>query len=194
MGVIVNILVVTGMPASGKGEAVEFFREKDFRVVSLGDAVRDEAAEQGMEPSAYNLAELASSYRKRFGEGIWAKRIMSRITMSSNDRIVIDGMRGPAELMEIDKAPGNSIHLIAIHSSPITRRNRIIKRSRCDDSTDIEVFLARDERELGYGLGELISLAEFMVVNESSQEDLREGLEKVYGRLLEMWSNSNERG
>ena len=186
-GVILKILAVTGMPASGKGEAIEFFREKGFSVIGLGDAVRDEAAEQGMEPSAENLAELASSYRKRSGEGIWAARIIPRITLNNNDRIVIDGMRGPAELREIEKATGMKIRMIAVHSSPATRRRRVAKRSRSDDSSDRAVFIARDERELGYGLGELISLAEFMVVNESSLKDLQDGLDGIYKRLLDLW-------
>ena len=182
-----KILAVTGMPASGKGEAIEFFREKGFRVIGLGDAVRDEAAVQGMEPSAENLAELENTYRKRFGQGIWAARIIPRITSNNNDRIVIDGMRGPAELGEIVEATGMKIRMIAVHSSPATRRRRTVRRSRSDDSSDIAVFIARDERELGYGLGELISLAEFMVVNESSLKDLQEGLDRVYKRLLALW-------
>ena len=49
-------------------------------------------------------------------------------------------------------------------------RSRLKLRKREDDSTDYNVFKARDETELGFGLGSVISLSDKMIVNESDIE------------------------
>lgn len=173
------------MPASGKGKAIDFFVQKGFHCFALGDAVREEAARTGTEPTAENLAHIADSTRSELGDDIWAKRTVGIIKRHNFDRIIIDGARSMSELEAIQWEFSMDIRIIAIHASPGIRFERVISRARSDDSADRAVFSARDERELGYGLGDLIALSEFMVVNETSLGDLMSGLDEVYTRTLE---------
>jgi len=182
-GVQLRLLAIIGMPASGKGEAISFFREKGFQVFSLGDAVREEADARGMEPNAENLAYLANHLREKFGQGVWAERTAKKIEKSNYENIILDGVRGPMELSAIENSFSQKASIIAIHASQRTRHSRIMKRSRSDDTKNPEAIKARDERELGYGLGKLISLAGFMLVNEGSLEELRLAMEQVYIRI-----------
>ena len=184
-GVRLEIIAIAGMPASGKGEAMDFFVRKGFHCFSLGDAVREEAERSGTEPTAGNLAHIASSTRAELGDDIWAKRTADIIKRHEYDRIIIDGARSMSELEAIEKEFSVGIRVIAIHASPEIRFKRVISRARSDDSADRAVFTARDERELGYGLGEVIALSDFMVINGSSLESLKSRLEAVYKRLLE---------
>jgi dephospho-CoA kinase len=75
--------------------------------------------------------------------------------------------------------------VVAVHASPKTRYERMLKRRRTDDAGSIEAFRARDLRELGWGLGDVIATADVMLVNESSLEALREAarvpLERLHG-------------
>ncbi len=177
------LLAIIGMPASGKGEAVDFFREKGFYIFSLGDAVREEANTLGIEPNAENLANLANRLRDKHGRAVWAERTAEKIEESNFENIILDGVRSPIELSTIENKISQKASIIAIHASSRTRHSRIMKRSRSDDTKNPEEIKARDERELGYGLGILISLAEFMLVNESTLAELRHSLEQAYKKI-----------
>ncbi len=148
-----KLLAIIGMPASGKGEAIGFFRENGFHVFSLGDGVREEASSRGMEPNARNLAHLANHLREKFGQGVWAERTAKKIEKSNYENIILDGVRGPMELSTIENRISQKASIIAIHASESTRHLRIMKRSRSDDTNNPEEIKARDDRELGYGLG-----------------------------------------
>ena len=43
-----------------------------------------------------------------------------------------------------------------------------------DDPETYDDFLVRDKRELGFGLGEVIATADYLLVNEDSLEDFQE--------------------
>jgi dephospho-CoA kinase len=83
------------------------------------------------------------------------------------------------------RAFGDELTVVAVHASPKTRYERMLKRRRTDDAGSIEAFQARDLRELGWGLGDVIATADVMLVNESSLEALREAarvpLERLHG-------------
>jgi cysteinyl-tRNA synthetase len=49
---------------------------------------------------------------------------------------------------------------------------RLMERGRKDDSTDLEKIKERDKRELRWGIGEVIAMADSVVVNEDSLTEL----------------------
>jgi dephospho-CoA kinase len=57
--------------------------------------------------------------------------------------------------------------VVAVHSSPETRFRRLQERGRSDSPSDWSEFQERDRREIGWGLAELIALADEMLVNDS---------------------------
>ena len=71
--------------------------------------------------------------------------------------------------------------IVAVHASPRTRFSRLSTRGRRDDPKSWEEFVARDMKELGFGIGDVIALADVMVVNEdkSPEEVASEALEAV---------------
>ena len=74
--------------------------------------------------------------------------------------------------------------VIAIHSSPLTRFERLKMRGREDDSTSWDVFVERDLRELGFSIGYAIALADSMVVNEGKFEDCIAQLDNILKEIL----------
>jgi dephospho-CoA kinase len=83
------------MPGSGKEEFVNIAREQGFSVVRMGDVVREEVKNRGLELSSENVGRVASEERQKHGLGIWAEKILPLIT---GDMILIDGIRGDEEL------------------------------------------------------------------------------------------------
>ena len=64
--------------------------------------------------------------------------------------------------------------IVAVHSAPHTRYDRIMARKRVDDALSYDAFLEREKRELSWGIARVIALADIMLVNEGSLDDLRE--------------------
>ncbi len=175
-------------------------QELGFSIVRMGDVVREEAQRRGLPITDAAVGGLAHAERQAHGYGVWAERTLPRIR---GERILVDGLRGRAELDVFRKAFGDHLTVLAIHASPTTRYQRMMKRRRTDDApgyeryqrmmkrrrTDdapgYEAFRARDIRELGWGLGEVIAIADVMLVNEGSLEEFRrqarEALERLHG-------------
>jgi len=72
------------------------------------------------------------------------------------------------------EALGSGLRLIAIHSSPKMRFLRLQRRARYDAPRNLESFTVRDMRELSWGLGSLIAMADVMMVNEGSLDQFRD--------------------
>ncbi len=168
--------VLAGMPGAGKEEFVNVARGMGFDILCMGDVVRMEATRRGIAPDDHGIGSFANSERQAHGYGIWARRTLPLL---SGKDVIIDGSRGLAELEEFRKALGESVRLIAIHSSPRVRFVRLQRRGRKDAPRTWEEFVERDNRELSWGLGSLIALADIMVINEGTLDELRACVRQV---------------
>lgn len=164
------VICLTGMPGCGKEEFVRVALERALPVVRMGDIVREEAQRRGIKFSDETVGGMAHEDRVRHGFGIWAERTVPRIREGTT---VIDGIRGREELEVFRRAFGEQLRVVAIHASPKIRHDRIRKRSRGDDAVSWEEFQRRDERELGWGLAEVIATADWMIVNDGDLEGMR---------------------
>ncbi len=153
-----------------------------FSIVRMGDVVREEATRRGLPITDAAVGGLATAERTAHGMWIWAERTLPRI---HGERVLVDGLRGRAELEVFRKAFGDGLIVIAVHASPRTRYERMMRRRRADDAGSVEAFRERDVRELGWGLGDVIAMADVVVVNEGALEDFRRharaALERLHG-------------
>jgi dephospho-CoA kinase len=177
----VKILVTTGMPGSGKEEFLKCCESRGARITRMGDIVRAKAKEFGIDSSDSSVGSLANEERKRYGMDIWAKRT---IPFVGGDLVIIDGSRGPDEIRAFKRAFGDDLKVIAIHASVRTRFDRLVARSRGDSPMTLAEFDLRDRRELTWGLGEAIALADYMIVNESSLKDLKRNVDSLLDTII----------
>jgi len=118
--------------------------------------------------------------RQKHGKNIWAKRTIEKVKlMNKADSIVIDGVRNIEEIDVFKKELGKDFVVIAIEVSDETRHSRAMNRDRKDDSKDINKIKERDQRELGWGLGNLIASADIIVTNEGNVDDFRKHVKDV---------------
>jgi len=171
-------IAFTGMPGAGKTEAVKVAEEMGIEIMSMGDEVRKEAIRRGMEINDENLGRIADEMRKEYGMDIWAKRCLERIGKGERGTVVIDGIRNIEEVETFKKSIKNFI-LVAIHASPSIRYARLIKRGREDDSINLEDLKRRERREMSWGIGNVIAMADMVVVNEGSMEDFRKKIREI---------------
>ena len=183
------IVLVAGMPGSGKSVVSRVARSMGLPVYVMGDVVREEAARRGIEPTPSNLNMLARRLREEHGPTVIAERVAEKLRRGNPDSIVVvDGVRSLDEV-EVFRKLGETV-IVAVHASPKTRFERLRRRGRPGDPQTWEEFRQRDLTELGFGLGNVIALADYMLVNEG---ELRE-FEEQARRLLEKLASHAGRG
>ncbi|WP_456372690.1 AAA family ATPase [Methanocaldococcus sp.] len=178
------LIGITGMPGSGKSTIYEVAKKYNLPVVSMGNVVRYETKKRGLELTPENVGNTAINLRKEYGNEAIAVVCLKYIenNLKDKDIIIVEGIRSLYEVNYFRKH--YPLVLIAIHSSPLTRFNRLVNRRREDDSTSWEVFVERDLRELNFSIGHAIALSDFVVINESSIENCINQLDNILKEIL----------
>ena len=173
-------IAFTGMPGAGKTEAVNVAKEMGIEIISMGDEVREEARRRDLEINDENLGRIASEMREKYGMDIWARRCLKRIVeeMKGREILVIDGIRNIEEVETFKKSIKDFI-LVAIHASPSIRYERLMKRGREDDSSKLEDLKKRERREMAWGIGNVIAMADIVIINEGSKEEFRKKIREI---------------
>ena len=99
----VNVILVTGMPGSGKEEFIRVCQNKRIRVIRMGDFVREETRRQGLDLTDENVGGVAQNMRERHGFDIWARRTIEAI----GDEITVEHVRLAPDFMALHLEPGD---------------------------------------------------------------------------------------
>ncbi len=164
-----KILLVTGMPGAGKSELALAFKEAGIPVIVMGNVIRNEAKQRGLEPNPANTKKVMLDLREKDGLGAVALRCVDDLKNEESNLVVIEGCRSIAEVDVFDDY-AEDVKIICVHSSPSVRFQRLKKRGRDDAPQEWITFRERDLRELSVGLGGVISLSDIMLVNEGTIE------------------------
>jgi dephospho-CoA kinase len=178
-----TVIVVVGMPGAGKSLASSVAAKRRVPVFVSGDIIREEAKRRNLSPSKENLGRLMLKIREEEGMGAVAKRLAPLIEKIDGNIFVYEGARNIEEIEELNKK--YRVFIIAIHASPESRYRRLLKRGRSDRPRNWADFRERDERELKVGVGKLIAIADRVVENEDTKNDLK----RRTARLLKTLSN-----
>jgi dephospho-CoA kinase len=167
-----KIVAFTGMPGSGKTAAVKVALDRGIQVLRMGDAVWDEVKRRDLPLKADVVGQVADEMRRTDGPDIWARRTLKKVDPDAK-LVVIDGLRSMAELEVFKNALGNDFIVVHIQCPTEVRMERILGRGRVDDTGSVEAFNARDERELAWGLGEVLEAADVLISNTGTEQELR---------------------
>ena len=182
------IVIVTGMPGSGKSRIVKEFERKGFPSVSLGDIVREETIKRGLELTKENVAKVSIRLRQELGQNAVAKLAVKKVRelLRRSPLVVIDGVRSLDEVGTFRGAfPGEKIVIIAVHTPPRLRFERLKARGRHDDPQTWEDFEERDWKELRFGIGGVIAMADYMLINDGSKEEYEKRVETLVERIIQ---------
>lgn len=182
------VIGLTGMPGSGKSLVVQTVKEQGYEVVTMGDVIREETAKRGLPPTPANVGKVMLELRRIGGECVVAEKCISKIEKTQNQKVVVDGLRSYAEADVFKKRLANFV-LIAVHSSPQTRFDRLSTRGRSDDPKTWEIFQERDMRELSVGIGNAIAMSEYVIINDSTKDALPARVSEVLRRAEEERAN-----
>lgn len=180
-----------GFPGSGKSEATSIAVAKGFLPVVMGDAVRSLMREQGIELSEKNVGITANQLREKHGMDAIAKMCIPTVRSLSPQNVVIDGLRGIAEVAAFYKELTNDFIVIAISARSETRFQRVRARGRPDDASSLEQFKEKDERELAWGLDAALAAANYCVQNDGRLNEFKTAVSDLLERLVRTTSESD---
>lgn len=135
---------------------------RDATRVTLSDLLRDEASRRGIPPTRGHLQDLGNSLRREFGASVLVDRVLSHYTEPHGLKLVIDGVRNPAEVLAIRKRGGLIVGL--------TRRQVM----DTDDGRRIALQRESDPQEPVWGqrVSDAMTMVATTIRNDGSLQEL----------------------
>ncbi len=171
-----DVIGTVGLPGSGKGEAATVAREAGIPVVTMGDVVRQETADRGLDPTK-DHGTVAKALREENGPTAIAERSLPMIEnrLADHEAVLIDGIRSDTEVDIFEGAFGDRFTLVSIEAPFEARAERVDTRGRDASEADGgESLEARDERERGFGMEAAMERADVVVENDGTLEAFHE--------------------
>lgn len=177
------IIGLTGLSNAGKSLISRYTKRKGYLVFSLGDYVRKELDSRNLEHTYENVRSIAIEYAPQENT-ILIDRLIEDIqnTNFENELIIVDGLKKLSEAEHLKKY--FKLVTIAILASRQTRYRRFNKRGRPDDIL-YKNFLKRDNEEVHYGIGEIITLSDYYLINEGTKEDAKKNFDAILLKIRE---------
>jgi len=176
-----QVIGFVGLPGSGKSEAAAVAAEAGVPVVTMGDVIRRACRDRGRDPATDHGA-VARALREENGPGAIAERSLPMIeeALADSETVVVDGIRSDVEVERFEAAYGEAFRLVEITAPFETRAERLSLRGR-DAGGDEggETLAERDERELSFGMGEAMAMADVTVENTDSLAAFRERIRRL---------------
>ncbi|MDI6718804.1 MAG: AAA family ATPase [Methanomicrobiales archaeon] len=177
-----KVIGVVGLPASGKGEFSRIARGMGIPVVVMGDVIRAAVEEEGLPLTDRNLGDMANRLRREEGMDAIAQRTLPLLAGLDADRVVVDGIRGDAEV-ETFRRHCADFTLVGICCGFEIRAQRLSRRGRSDDPRHHAELRERDRRELAWGLGRALAEADYTVCNEGTVAEFEESVIRLLSNL-----------
>ncbi|MCU4925790.1 AAA family ATPase [Halobacteria archaeon AArc-dxtr1] len=165
-----HVIGTVGLPGSGKGEAAAVARQEGIPVVTMGDVVRAETEDRGLDPTK-DHGTVAQALREENGPAAIAERSLPMIEefLETEPTVLVDGIRSDVEVDVFEAEFGAAFTLVSVEAPFEIRAERIGTRGRDADEDDGgESLAARDERERGFGMEEAMARADVVIENTES--------------------------
>lgn len=173
-----KLVIVVGMPASGKNTIAPYARMKNYPHFSTGDIVREEIRKRGCSGDPETSAKVSTELRGVDGLGVTRMALEDALHQKA-DVVFLEGIRSWPEIEMIRRTI--SCVVVAFIAPYGMRLERIKKRKREDDSP--ADFDKRDKREIDYGVAVCIALADAYVLNTGSIDDAITQLDQIVSNL-----------
>jgi dephospho-CoA kinase len=177
------VIALVGMPGAGKSEAAAMFRARGCAVVRFGDVTEEELRRRGMPQTPETERKIREELREKEGMDAYASRNIPRIDAALRaGPVAADGLYSWAEFLRLRSHYGDRFRLVAIVASPAVRHGRLARRP-VRPLTAAEAW-ARDAAEIEkIQKAGPIAMADHVLLNEGSIEDLRGAFEALWSKL-----------
>ena len=174
---------IVGMVGAGKSEVARIFERSGFKKVRFGDITEEEIRKRGLELNEKNERRIREQLRKEHGMAAYAELNLPRIDAAlKSSNVVVDGLYSWEEYTLLKARYGERLTTVAVWASQAARQARLATRAE-RPLTAAEVA-SRDKSEIeNINKGGPIAMADFIIINEASLEELERETERVLSAL-----------
>jgi len=179
------IIGLTGSFGSGCTESAKYLEGKGFLRFSLSDIIRNEAKERKLSsPTRKDMQDIGDELRKDNGHKYLMAETLKKINKTSKP-VVIDSIRNHSEVYYLRRQLSNS-YLFNIDAEKDIRYKRVKNKYSSKEAfeEDDERDSGEDQPEYGQQVRKCVDLADVVINNNTSLEDLQHKLDK-YLKLIE---------
>ncbi|MBU5557594.1 MAG: AAA family ATPase [Candidatus Aenigmatarchaeota archaeon] len=185
------LLLIVGMPGSGKTVVADIIAKKfNAAEVHSGDIIREEVRARGLKYSPTTDAAIAHWFHTGGREILIAQRIWAKVKKKRKDIVVIEGLRSPSQLKEIERLSGQKPVIINISAPFRIRHAREHKRGRFGKKESEAYLRFRDRDELKRGLGKLMRRADYRIDNRGTKKQLEKAVVALIEKLMQKYKYS----
>ncbi|SIR52964.1 Dephospho-CoA kinase [Haladaptatus litoreus] len=176
-----RVIGTVGLPGSGKGEAATVAEEMGVPVVTMGDVIRAACRARGLDPAEHH-GQIAKALREENGPDAIAQESLPQIedALEESNTVLVDGIRSGVEVERFESAFGDDFVLVSIEAPFEVRAERLGERGRDRTDEDEEGLKQRDERELGFGLGEAMARSDAVIDNTATLDSFRTQIHALF--------------
>jgi len=178
---------ITGTIGAGKGTVVEYLVEnKGFRHFSVRGFLLEKIRFEGLPEDRDSMFLLGNRLRAEYGPS-YAVDCLYELACREKGNCVIESIRSTGEIISLRKK--GRFYLMAIDADQTLRYKRIVERKSETDRISFSVFKENEEREMSsvdparQNLRECIRLADFILTNNGTKEELFREVEKILMKI-----------
>lgn len=185
------IIGITGTLGSGKGTVAGYLvKEKGFRHFSAReDVINPEILRRGLEINRDNMIDIANDLRRQHDPSYVAEQLFVLAQKTGAD-CVLESLRAVGEVEALRKK--GKFYLLAVDADIRIRYNRIYQRQNThSDDVTFEKFQEQEKSEMAnkdpnkQNIAKCIEMADYVLHNDGSIEDLHEQIEKALAEMSE---------
>lgn len=188
-----KVVGLVGPLASGKGVVAKYFIERGFLGLRVSDPIKYEVVSRRLEVTRQTMQDVGNEFRELYGSDYWAKKLSERIDTRD---VVVDGLRNPGEVV-LFKEQYNA-YILGVNASSEKRFELVKFRQKKGDPKTWEEFIRLESRDRGVGENEFgqqvsrcLDMADMVLENEGSEEDLLRKTEDIYIHVINTQGVSN---
>ncbi len=176
-----KVIVLASLPLAGKTTYAKAMGKKyNIPLYETGEVVLEEVTKRGFEFTPENIKKVTDECKK-VSDSYFTERLMEKIDTINDQNInavFVSGIRAVSEVDVLKMHYGNNnVFTIAFHASLQTRFERLNNEDRLAGSTgakakedqllrNFDNFMARNKKELGYGVGNVMAIADYVINTE----------------------------
>jgi len=176
---IPKLLVIVGMPGSGKSVVVDYFKHKGWHVIYFGKVTINEIKNRNLSINENNEKLIREELRKKYGMDIYAKFLFPKIKKALlMGPTVIDGLYSWAEYKFLKQNLENQMLIIAVFTPRPMRYKRLAQRTYRPLSfreAELRDFAEIEKLEKGGP----IAIADYIILNNGSKKNLYSSIDNL---------------